>query len=121
MIEAGTGATAAFTYAQMLYLLPMALLGTGEAAVSLPEMARETAEQDEELRHQRMRRRLGATLSRVCALAVPAMVVLVLFGRSLITLLLQTGERYRYGEILPIQDVITDIGAAAGLLRTLLD
>ena len=88
----GTGATATFAYAQMLYLLPMALLGTGEAAVSLPAMARETAEQNEEVRHQRIRRRLSSTLARIAAMAAPAIVVLVLFGEELITLLLKTGQ-----------------------------
>ncbi|HHH12034.1 MAG TPA: murein biosynthesis integral membrane protein MurJ, partial [Sorangium sp.] len=70
---AGSGAAATFAYAQMLYLLPMALLGTGEAAVSLPEMARETAEQDEALRHRRIRQRLVSTTTRIVAMAVPAM------------------------------------------------
>jgi putative peptidoglycan lipid II flippase len=86
----GTGANAVFAYAQMLYLLPMSLLGTGEAAVSLPEMARDTAQPGEE-RDQRIRTRLGATLARVTILAVPAMIVLIFFGVELITVVLRTG------------------------------
>jgi len=88
----GTGANAVFSYAQMLYLLPMSVLGTGEAAVSLPEMARDTAEEDEARRNDKMRARLGAMLTRVTVLAVPAMAVLILFGGELITLLLRTGR-----------------------------
>ncbi len=88
----GTGANATFAYAQMLYLLPMSLLGTGEAAVSLPEMARDSAEQDAAERHRRMRRRLSVTLTRVTALSIPATVVLSLFGVELVSLLLKTGE-----------------------------
>jgi putative peptidoglycan lipid II flippase len=88
----GTGANATFAYSQMLYLLPMSLLGTGEAAVSLPEMARDTAVTDEEERHRRMRERLGTTLTRVTVLAIPAMAVLMLFGEELINLLLRTGR-----------------------------
>ena len=88
----GTGANATFGYAQMLYLLPMSLLGTGEAAVSLPEMARETAEQDIDVRNRRMRERLGSTLTRITVLAIPAMVVLIAFGSELITLILKTGR-----------------------------
>lgn len=88
----GTGANAIFGYAQMLYLLPMSVLGTGEAAVSLPEMARDTAEQDPEVRNQKMRHRLGLTLTRVTVLAVPAMIALILFGREIITIVLQTGR-----------------------------
>ncbi len=88
----GTGSNAVFGYAQMLYLLPMSVLGTGEAAVSLPEMARDSAEEDLERRNERMRARLGAMLTRVTVLAVPAMAVLILFGGELITLLLRTGR-----------------------------
>lgn len=88
----GTGANATFAYAQMLYLLPMSLLGTGEAAASLPELSRDTAEPDIERRNAAMRRRLGSALARVTVLSVPTMVCLILLGRELITLLLQTGE-----------------------------
>jgi putative peptidoglycan lipid II flippase len=88
----GTGATATFGYAQMLYLLPMSLLGTGEAAVALPEMARDTAERDEQRRHAMMRRRLGNTLTRITVLAIPAMTVLIGFGGEIISVLLRTGR-----------------------------
>jgi len=88
----GTGANAVFGYAQMLYLLPMSLLGTGEAAVSLPEMARDSATTDTQARDARIRSRLGSTLARVSVLSVPAMVVLILFGVELINLILRTGE-----------------------------
>jgi putative peptidoglycan lipid II flippase len=87
----GSGATATFQYAQMLYLLPMSVLGTGEAAVSLPEMARDSALADKDERNARMRKRLGTTITRIIVLAIPAMTVLVLFGTELITLLLKTG------------------------------
>jgi putative peptidoglycan lipid II flippase len=87
----GSGANATFAYAQMLYLLPMSLLGTGEAAVSLPAMAREAAEKNTEIRHQRMRERLGVILTRVVVLSIPATVALTLFGRDVIAVLLQTG------------------------------
>ena len=86
------GANATFAYAQMLYLLPMSLLGTGEAAVALPEMARDSALDNEAERATLMRRRLIATLTRVGSLAIPAMVVLILFGHELISLLLRTGR-----------------------------
>ncbi len=87
-----TGSNAVFGYAQMLYLLPMSLLGTGEAAVALPEMARDSAQADPDKRNALMRERLGNTLARVTTLAVPAMVVLIFFGDELIGLLLKTGR-----------------------------
>lgn len=87
----GTGANAAFTYAQTIYLLPMSVLGAGEAAVALPEMARDTADADVARRNEALTRRLGASLSRITVLTVPAMAVFMVLGRELITLLLQTG------------------------------
>jgi putative peptidoglycan lipid II flippase len=88
----GAGANATFSYAQTLYLLPMSLLGTGEAAAALPEMARATAETDVERRNADLRRQLGGSLARVVVLTAPAMVALVIFGGELVTLLLQTGD-----------------------------
>ncbi|WP_437737977.1 murein biosynthesis integral membrane protein MurJ [Sorangium sp. So ce1335] len=87
----GTGANAAFNYAQTVYLLPMSVLGVGEAAVALPEMARDTAEADVARRNEALSRRLGASLARLTVLTVPTTAVFMLLGRELITLLLQTG------------------------------
>lgn len=88
----GTGANAAFAYAQTIYLLPMSLLGTGEAAAALPEMARDTAEADRARRDAALRERLGGSLARLCVLAVPATAALAGLGRELCALLLQTGS-----------------------------
>ncbi|AUX23005.1 virulence factor MviN [Sorangium cellulosum] len=87
----GAGANAAFHYAQTIYLLPMSVLGAGEAAVALPEMARDTAEADVARRNEALSRRLGASLARLTVLTVPTMAVFLVLGRELITLLLQTG------------------------------
>ncbi len=88
----GAGAVASFNYAQMIYLLPMSVLGTGEAAVSLPAMAGDTTEQDRARRNQRIRERLGQSLLRTVVLSVPAMVAMCLFGEELVALLLRTGR-----------------------------
>lgn len=88
----GTGAQAAMNAAQLVYLLPMSVLGTGEAAASLPEMARDTADTDHERRDAAIRRRLGASLSRVLVLTVPTTLALLLLGREVIRVLLQTGS-----------------------------
>ncbi len=87
----GSGATAAFTYAQTLYLLPMSLLGTGEAAVSLPEMAGDSA-LERGARDERFRERLGTSLTRVVVLTVPAVVAMSLLAEELVALLLRTGR-----------------------------
>lgn len=88
----GTGALATFQAAQPIYLLPMGLLGTGEAAASLPEMAGDTAEVDGERRNASLRARLGASLRRVTVLTVPATLALALFGGEIIRVLLQSGK-----------------------------
>ena len=88
----GVGAQAAFGYAQTIYLLPMSLLGTGEAAASLPEMAEETAEEDAERIHARIRQRLGASLARVTILTIPTTFALCFLGHEIIRVLLQSGS-----------------------------
>jgi len=88
----GAGANAAFGYAQTVYLLPMSLLGTGEAAAALPEMASESAEEDRAKRDAALRERLGASLSRVVVLTMPAMMAFLVLGEELIRVLLQGGQ-----------------------------
>jgi putative peptidoglycan lipid II flippase len=78
--------------AQLIYLLPMSILGTGEAAASLPEMASDTADDDRERRLASIRARLGASLARVTVLTVPTTLVLALLGGEVIRVLLQSGR-----------------------------
>ncbi len=88
----GTGAQATMNTAQMIYFLPMALLGTGEAAATLPDMASDMAEADVALRNGRLRARLGASLARVTTLTVPATLALAVFGGEIIRVCLQSGK-----------------------------
>lgn len=114
----GPGANAAFSYAQTIYLLPMSLLGTGEAAAALPEMAREVADADLDRRNAALRRRLGASLARVAVLTVPATAALGVLGRDIITLLLQTGsfDREATARVVPLLAAygLALLGNAAG-------
>jgi putative peptidoglycan lipid II flippase len=119
----GTGANAIFGYAQMLYLLPMSLLGTGEAAVSLPEMSRDTADGDVARRNANLRRRLGSALARVTVLTVPTVVGLGVLGPELITVVLQTGQFDRsstlhVAEVLAVYSVALLGNASVRLLAT---
>jgi putative peptidoglycan lipid II flippase len=88
----GTGAQAAMNAAQLVYLLPMSILGTGEAAAALPDMASDTADGDVERRNAKLRARLGGSLARVTTLTVPATLVLSLLGGEVIRVLLQSGK-----------------------------
>jgi len=87
----GDSAVSAFNYAQTIYLLPMSVLGTGESAASLPEMAADTSAARDE-RNRRIRERLGSSLTRVTVLSIPAVVVMALSGQQLVTLLFRTGR-----------------------------
>ena len=88
----GEGAFAVFGYVQIIYLLPMALLGTGEAAVSLPEMAGETADADPAILHAALRKRLGASLNRIAVLTVPTTFAFLLLGRDIVRVIYQGGR-----------------------------
>jgi len=117
------GDISAFGYAQTIYLLPMALLGTGEAAAALPELARDTAEQDPEKRKQAMRERIGQSLARVTALSVPAGLALMVVGRELTAVLVQTGKfdeqaTARVGTLLAAYGVSLLANAAGRVLIT---
>jgi putative peptidoglycan lipid II flippase len=106
----GSGATAAFTYAQTLYLLPMSLLGTGEAAVSLPEMAGDSA-LEMSARNARFRERLGTSLTRVVVLTVPAVLVMSVLSEELVALLLRTG-RFDHDSTLRVAGALRVYGLA---------
>ncbi len=88
----GTGANAALGYVQTLYILPVSLFGVGEAAAVLPEMARETASQDEAERRAAVRRRLGESLTRVGFTTVPTTVAYVAFADQLVGAFFKTGR-----------------------------
>jgi len=88
----GSGANATFAYAQTIYLLPMSLLGTGEAAASLPDQAERSADTDIEARNEALRDGLGASLRRVLALAVPASAVFAVLAPDVTNLLLRGGS-----------------------------
>ncbi len=89
---AGVGAQAAFQYAQAIYLVPLSLIGTGEAAAALPDLAVETAHEDRADRDALLRDRVGASLARVTVLAIPATAALAILGRPILRVVLQTGS-----------------------------
>jgi len=100
----GSGAIATVNYAQTLYLLPMALLGTGEAAAALPELAERAGDRSEEAKASIVAS-LGRTLTRVFTLGLGATVALGVLAPELVTLLLRGGR--------------FDGGAAADVARAL--
>ena len=88
----GSGANSVLQYAQNIYLLPMSLLGTGEAAAALLDLSEHGTELDAEERNAKMRASLGVSLSRLVALSAVSTAVFAGLGNELITLLLQNGR-----------------------------
>ena len=82
-----TGAVAAGTYAQVLYLLPVSLFGMSIAASELPELSRMRPEQRADLA-----RRVESGLRRVAYFVAPTAVIYIALGEPLVAALYQRGE-----------------------------
>lgn len=82
-----TGAVAAGTFAQVLYLLPVSVFGMSVAAAELPELSR-MGPQDRAL----LAERIEQGLRRVAFFVAPTAVVYVALGESLVGALYQRGE-----------------------------
>ncbi len=82
-----TGAVAAGTYAQVLYLLPVSLFGMSIAASELPELSRLRPEQRAQLAG-----RVEGGLRRVAFFVAPTAVIYVALGEPLVAALFERGE-----------------------------
>ena len=82
-----TGAVAAGTYAQVLYLLPVSLFGMSIAASELPELSRMRPDQRADVA-----RRVEGGLRRVAYFVAPTAVVYIALGEPLVAALFQRGE-----------------------------
>ena len=83
------GAVSAFTYAQVLYLLPISLFGMSVAAAELPELARLGAGADA---RATVRARLDAGLGRIAFFVAPVQAVYLTAGGVVAAALLQRGD-----------------------------
>ncbi|MBA2281012.1 MAG: murein biosynthesis integral membrane protein MurJ [Acidimicrobiia bacterium] len=81
------GAVSAFTYAQVLYLLPISLFGMSVAAAELPELARLGADGAVEVR-----RRLDVGLGRIAFFVAPVQALYLAAGSVIAAALLQRGD-----------------------------
>ena len=85
-----TGAIAALTYAQTIYLLPVSLFGMSISNAELPEMARHTGSIEEIAGP--LRERLEIAMRRVAFFIIPSVVAFLALGDSIVNLLFQTGK-----------------------------
>jgi putative peptidoglycan lipid II flippase len=80
----GAGALASFQYAQTAYLLPMAILGTGEAAALLPSLASAADKRP-------LAETIGPALRRVAVLGGAASGVFVALSPEIVAVLFERG------------------------------
>jgi putative peptidoglycan lipid II flippase len=106
-----SGAVAALTYAQNIYLLPVSLFGMAISSAELPEMSRQM-EIGADLGNS-LRDRLNGALQRVAFFVVPSVVTFLLLGDSIVALLYQSG-RFTRADVNYVWLVLA--GPAIGLL-----
>jgi putative peptidoglycan lipid II flippase len=110
-----TGAVAALSYAQTLYLLPVSLFGMSVSATELPAMSRAQGNEQEVaayLRHQ-----LNAGLRRVALFIVPSTVAFLGLGDVIAAAVYQSG-RFTFDDAIYVWGILA--GAAIGLLASTL-
>jgi len=109
----GNGAVSAFTYAQVIYVLPVSLFGMAISAAELPSMSRATGSDAEIAAY--LRQRLDAGLERIAFYIVPSAIALFALGDLIVYLLLQSGVWHQRDTIWVWQILA---GSAIGLLAS---
>jgi putative peptidoglycan lipid II flippase len=108
-----TGAVAALSYAQALYILPVSLFGMAVSAAELPAMSRVRGEAPEVATY--LRQRLDAGLQRVVFFIVPSVMGFLALGDVIAAAIYQSG-RFTAADALYVWGILA--GAAVGLLAS---
>ncbi len=110
-----TGAVAALSYAQTIYLLPVSLFGMSVSNAELPEMASQTGTGDAIT--AALVQRLNGAMQRISFFIVPSVAAFLVLGDSIVALLYQTGKFVR-GDVEYVWAVLA--GSTIGLLAATL-
>ena len=110
-----TGAVAALSYAQALYILPVSLFGMSVSAAELPTMSGAHGNDLEVAAY--LRQRLNAGLARVAFFVIPSAVALLALGDVIAAAVYQTG-RFTHHDALYVWGILA--GSAFGLLASTL-
>ena len=110
-----TGAVAALSYAQTLYILPVSLFGMSVSAAELPAMS--SARGDEQEVAAYLRQRLDAGLRRVAFFVIPSAVAFLALGDVIAAAIYQSG-RFTDSDAVYVWGILA--GAAIGLLASTL-
>ncbi|HOJ28942.1 MAG TPA: murein biosynthesis integral membrane protein MurJ [Spirochaetota bacterium] len=85
-----TGAVAALSYAQTLYMLPISLFGMSVSAAELPSMSKVIGPQEEIA--SKLRNRINNSIKRIAFYIVPSTVAFFALGDILVGAIYQTGK-----------------------------
>ena len=111
----GTGALAALTNAQALYMLPVSLFGMSVSAAELPAMSSAVGEKAEVAEY--LRSRLDGGLRRIAFLVIPSAVAFLALGDILAGALFKSG-RFTQADSVYVWSILA--GSAVGLLASTL-
>ena len=111
----GTGALAALTNAQALYMLPVSLFGMSVSAAELPAMSSAVGEKAEVAEY--LRSRLDGGLRRIAFLVVPSAMAFLALGDLLAGALFKSG-RFTQADSVYVWSILA--GSAVGLLASTL-
>lgn len=108
-----TGAVAAFTYAQILYTLPVSLFGMSVSAAELPAMSRATGNEADIADY--LRKRLNAGLRQIAFFIVPSAMAFFALGDIITAALYQRGK-FTASDSVYVWTILA--GSAVGLLAS---
>ena len=109
-----SGAVAALSYAQNLYVLPVSLFGMSVSAAELPRMSGESgASTDQGERDAHLRARLEAGLRQISFFVIPSCGVFLALGQVVAAALFETG-RFSRADSFYVWRIL--VGAGIGLL-----
>jgi putative peptidoglycan lipid II flippase len=106
-----TGAVAALSYAQTLYLLPVSLFGMSVSAAELPAMSGAIGSEKEVA--EALRGRLDSGLRQIAFLVLPSVVAFLVLGDVIVAAIYQTG-RFMHADVIYVWGILA--GATVGLL-----
>jgi putative peptidoglycan lipid II flippase len=108
-----TGAVAALSYAQTLYLLPVSLFGMSVSVAELPAMSSALGNQEEVA--LTLRRRIASSTRRIAFFVVPSAVGFLALGDVIAAAIYQTG-RFTHADAVYVWGILA--GSAVGLVAS---
>jgi len=108
-----TGAVAALSYAQTLYLLPISLFGMSIAASELPVMSSLSGTPDDI--YVQLKKRLEKSSAQLTFFIIPSVAAFIFLGSEIVSLLFKTGQ-FSDKDVQYVWFIL--IGSTLGLLAT---